>query len=70
MRGNLAQNCFIIQLPSLFYITGFFFCGNLVFDCLESDLSSFPNLVPSGPVCHALRNREVAFPKLYLAIIQ
>ena len=37
----------------------FFFWGNLVFDCLESHLPSFPNPIPSGPVCHALRNREI-----------
>ena len=39
----------------------FFFCEYLVFDCLESDLPSFNNTIPSGPVCHALRNREIAF---------
>ena len=61
MCGNRAQNCFIIRLPSLFYATFVFFNGNLVFDFLESGLPSFPNSIPSGPVCLALRNREIAF---------
>ena len=47
------------SIPKSFYITNFFFGRNLVFDCPESDLPSFPNPVLSGPGCHALKNREV-----------
>ena len=60
MCGNRAQNYFIIRRPSLFYITLVFFAGISFFNVLESDLSSICPIL-RGPVCHALRNRKIAF---------
>ena len=48
------------SIPKSVLHNWFYLGRNLVFDCPESDLPSFPNLVPCGPGCHALRNREVA----------